>query len=88
MVPPHSTLHRYLLGALFVLITWLARALMAPLWETTAPFALFMLATAAAAWFAGRGPTVVVAIASLATRAILDFHTGSLVMGPTWEEAV
>ena len=29
---------------------------MAPLWETTAPFALFMCATVIAAWYGGIGP--------------------------------
>ena len=34
---------------------------MAPLWETTAPFALFRVATVVAAWLAGVGPGITAA---------------------------
>jgi signal transduction histidine kinase len=72
MMPPQSALHRYLLAILIILLTLLTRLLMAPLWETTAPFALFMLAAVAAACFAGRGPTLLVGAAGIGMRLYYD----------------
>ncbi len=45
---------------------------MAPLWETTAPFALFMFATVVAAWLAGVGPGILTGAIGLATRIYFD----------------
>lgn len=71
-----------------ILLTLLTRMLMAPLWETTAPFALFMLATVAAAWFAGPGPGVLVGAAGIAIRAYYDSPRGTDSLPTTWAEAV
>jgi signal transduction histidine kinase len=59
---------------------------MAPLWETTAPFALFMCATVIAAWYCGIGPALLTGVAGLVTRLYFDSpRSGGFV---TWEEAV
>jgi signal transduction histidine kinase len=50
----------------------LVRVIMAPLWETTAPFALFMFATVIVAWFAGIGPALLAGAAGLITRLYFD----------------
>ncbi len=84
-MPPISTARRYLLAAVIVLLTLLTRSLMAPLWETTTPFALFMLATVAAAWSGGRGPALLVSLAAVAIR----LHSDALPQPgtpPGWEE--
>lgn len=61
---------------------------MAPLWETTAPFALFMFATVVTAWFAGIGPALLTALVGLATRLYFDSPRGPGHLPVTWEEAV
>jgi signal transduction histidine kinase len=61
---------------------------MAPLWETTAPFALFMFATVITAWLAGVGPALLTGAIGLATRLYFDSPTGSGYLPVTWEEAV
>jgi signal transduction histidine kinase len=59
---------------------------MAPLWETTAPFALFMCATVVAGWYCGVGPALLTGIAGIVTRLYFDSpRSGAFV---TWEEAV
>jgi signal transduction histidine kinase len=59
---------------------------MAPLWETTAPFALFMCATVIAAWYGGIGPALLTGTAGLVTRLYFDSpRSGAFV---SWEEAV
>jgi signal transduction histidine kinase len=60
---------------------------MAPLWETTAPFALFMFATVIAAWFAGTGPAILTGAVGIAIRLYFDSPRGPDVP-ITWEEAV
>ncbi len=84
-MPPHSTVRRYLLAVVIILLTLLTRSLMAPLWETTTPYALFMLATVAAAWWGGRGPALLVGLAAAAIR----LHYGTLPQPggpPEWGE--
>ena len=61
---------------------------MAPLWETTAPFALFMFATVLTAWFAGRGPAILTGAIGLMTRVYFDSVKGPDGLPTTWEEAV
>ena len=61
---------------------------MAPLWETTAPFALFMFATVVAAWLAGAGPGILTGAIGLATRIYFDSPRGPGNLPVTWEEAV
>ena len=61
---------------------------MAPLWETTAPFALFMFATVIAAWFAGTGPAIFTGAVGFATRLYFDSPHGPGQLPVTWEEAV
>jgi signal transduction histidine kinase len=59
---------------------------MAPLWETTAPFALFMCATVIAAWYGGIGPALLTGTAGIVTRLYFDSpRSGAFV---PWEEAV
>ena len=81
-----STAERYLLAIFVVLIALLVRVVMAPLWETTAPFALFMFATVIVAWLAGPGPALLAAAAGLITRLYFDspIANGHI----TWEESV
>jgi signal transduction histidine kinase len=88
-VPSLSTPHRYLLAIVVSLVALVVRTVMAPLWETTAPFALFMFATVITAWFAGRGPAIVTGGAGLLTRLYFDSPgvPGDL-STITWEEAV
>jgi signal transduction histidine kinase len=62
--------------------------IMAPLWETTAPFALFMLATVVTAWFAGVGPGLVTGAAGVLIRLYFDSPNRLTGLPPTWEEAV
>src|SRR5512141_2013167 len=83
MMPPPSALHRYLLAILIILLTLFTRLLMAPLWETTAPFALFMLAAVAAMWFAGRGPGILAGAAGVGMRLYYDGTS----LPPSWAEA-
>jgi signal transduction histidine kinase len=64
------------------------RVLMAPLWETTAPFALFMFATVVTAWLAGVGPALLTGAIGLATRLYFDSPRGPDNLPVTWEEAV
>ena len=66
----------------------MVRVIMAPIWETTAPFALFMFATVIAAWFAGMGPALLTGAAGLAARMYFDSPTGPSPLIVTWEEAV
>ena len=79
---------RYLTAAGIVLATIVARAVMAPLWETTAPFALFMFATVAAAWFAGPGPAIVTGVAGALTRLYFDSRAIGGVLPPSAEESI
>ena len=71
-----------------MLATLVVRMLMAPLWETTAPFALFMLATVLTAWFAGFGPAILTGICSVAIRLYFDLPHSDSWRAITWEEAV
>jgi signal transduction histidine kinase len=81
-----STVQRYLLSIAIILAALLVRVVMAPLWETTAPFALFMCATVLAAWFCGIGPALLTGSAGLVTRLYFDSpRSGAFV---SWEEAV
>ena len=61
---------------------------MAPLWETTAPFALFMFATVVTAWLAGVGPAMLTGAVGFATRLYFDSPRGPDDLPVTWEEAV
>jgi signal transduction histidine kinase len=61
---------------------------MAPLWETTAPFALFMFATVIAAWVAGVGPAIATGAAGILIRLYFDSPRGPGHLSITWEEAV
>jgi signal transduction histidine kinase len=58
---------------------------MAPLWETTAPFALFMSATVVAAWYAGTGPAILTGAIGLISRIYFDSPRAT---GLAWEETV
>ncbi|HET7218724.1 MAG TPA: ATP-binding protein [Vicinamibacterales bacterium] len=82
------TVQRYLLALAISLIALLVRLVMAPLWETTAPFALFMFATVVTAWFAGRGPALLTGTIGLLTRLYFDSARGPDGLPTTWEEAV
>ena len=84
--PTLSTAQRYLFSILIVLIALLVRVVMAPLWETTAPFALFMFATVIVAWFAGIGPALLTGTAGLLTR--LYFDSPSVAGHITVEETI
>jgi signal transduction histidine kinase len=85
-VRPSSAARPYLVSALAIVIALAVRALMAPLWETTAPFALFMFATALTAWFAGTGPALVTGAAGVFTRVYFD--AAGAVTARGWEEGV
>ena len=61
---------------------------MAPLWETAAPFALFMFAAVVSAWLAGIGPALLTGAFGLATRLYFDSPRGPGSLPVTWEEAV
>ena len=61
---------------------------MAPLWETTAPFALFMFATVVTAWQVGKGPAILTGAVGLATRLYFDSPPGPGQLPYTWEEMV
>ena len=61
---------------------------MAPLWETTAPFALFMFATVVTAWQVGKGPAILTGTVGLATRLYFDSPPGPGQLPYTWEEMV
>jgi signal transduction histidine kinase len=61
---------------------------MAPLWETTAPFALFMFATVITAWFAGVGPAIATGAAGILIRLYFDSPRVQGEPPITWEEAV
>ncbi len=61
---------------------------MAPLWETTAPFALFMFATVITAWVAGVGPAIATGAAGMLLRLYFDSPQGPGELPITWEEAV
>ena len=61
---------------------------MAPLWETTAPFALFMFATVLTAWFAGFGPALLTGACSIIIRLYFDLPHSDGWRLVTWEEAV
>jgi signal transduction histidine kinase len=74
---PAYAARRYLLAVLIIAATLVVRAAMAPLWETTAPWALFMFATVFAAWFAGRGPAILTGVAGVLTRLYFDSPTAS-----------
>ncbi len=83
-----STAHRYSLAILISLTALLLRMVMAPLWETTAPFALFMFATVVTAWRAGQGPAMLTGAIGLATRLYFDSPPGPGQLPYTWEEIV
>ena len=83
-----ATGHRYLVALLLVTATIIVRAVMAPLWETTAPFALFMLATVFAAWLGGTGPAIVTGGAGALTRLYFDSRAIGGVLPPGREEAI
>jgi signal transduction histidine kinase len=83
-----STAHRYLLAVLISLAALVVRVVMAPLWETTAPFALFMFATVITAWVAGTGPAILTGAAGFLTRVYFDSTRGAGDLPVTWEEAV
>jgi signal transduction histidine kinase len=87
-VPTLPTIQRYLLAFLIILVALLVRTIMAPLWETTAPFALFMFATVIAAWYAGTGPAIVTGAAGFLSRLYFDSPRGPGALPVTWEEAV
>ena len=90
--PPYRsqvpTVHRYFLALFISLVALVIRFIMAPLWETTAPFALFMFATVITAWFAGTGPAIVTGAAGLLTRLYFDSSATSGGLPLSWEEAV
>ncbi|CAN5362679.1 hypothetical protein BH23ACI1_BH23ACI1_25160 [soil metagenome] len=79
---------RYGFAVLVIAATLLLRSLMAPLWETTAPFALFMFAAVIAAWVAGTGPALLTGAAGLGTRLYFDSPGNDGMLPVTWEEAV
>jgi signal transduction histidine kinase len=85
---PAPAVQRYGFAALVIGITLLVRLLMSPLWETTAPFALFMFATVISAWFAGTGPALLTGAAGLAIRLYFDIPLDGAMPLVTWEEAV
>ena len=61
---------------------------MSPLWETTAPFALFMFATVFVAWFAGTGPALLTGAVGLLIRLYFDSPRIPGTVLVTWEESV
>ena len=71
-----------------MLATLVVRMLMAPLWETTAPFALFMFATVVTAWFAGFGPAILTGVCSVAIRLYFDLPHSDAWRVITREEVV
>jgi PAS domain S-box-containing protein len=71
-----------------VIATLVVRALMAPLWETTAPFALFMFATVLTAWFAGFGPALLTGVCSIIIRLYFDLPHGDGWRVVTGDEAL
>ena len=79
---------RYLVALAIILGALALRAIMSPLWETTAPFALFMFATVFAAWFAGTGPALLTGAAGLLTRLYFDSPRIPGTFLVTWEESV
>ena len=79
---------RYLVAIAIVIGALAVRAIMSPLWETTAPFALFMFATVFAAWFAGTGPALLTGAAGLLTRLYFDSPRVPGTLLVTWEESV
>jgi signal transduction histidine kinase len=83
-----STAHRYSLAVLISLTALLLRMAMAPLWETTAPFALFMFATVVTAWRAGKGPAILTGAIGFATRLYFDSPPGPGQLPYPWEELV
>jgi two-component system, sensor histidine kinase len=72
MPPLSSPAQRYAVAVLVMGITLVVRHLMAPLWETTAPFALFMFATVITAWLAGTGPALLAGAAGAGARLYFD----------------
>jgi signal transduction histidine kinase len=88
MIVLRTPVQRYGFAALVIALTLVIRFLMAPLWETTAPFALFMLATVVTAWFAGTGPALLNGAAGLVIRLYFDVPVEGTVPAITWEEAV
>jgi signal transduction histidine kinase len=85
---PATALQRYGFAALVIGTTLLVRTLMSPIWETTAPFALFMFATVITAWCAGTGPALLTGAAGFGTRLYFDAPMDDGVLPVTWEEAV
>lgn len=81
-----STPGRYGLALLIIGVALLVRLLMAPLWETTAPFALFMFATVITATYCGVGPALLTGAAGLLTRLYFDSPVVHGVIA--WEEVV
>lgn len=88
MPAPKTPSQRYGFAVFVIAVTLVLRGLMAPLWETTAPFALFMVATLIAAWFAGTGPALLTGAAGFATRLYFDSPFEAGLVPVTWEEAV
>ena len=68
---------------LISLAALLLRAVMAPLWETTAPFALFMFATVITAWFAGIGPAILTGARRFRHTTVLRFARADPVTYPS-----
>jgi signal transduction histidine kinase len=85
---PRTFIQRYAVAAGIIVATLVLRTLMAPLWETTAPFALFMCATVVAAWLAGTGPAMLVGIAGIISRVYFEATRVPGIGAVTWEEAV
>jgi PAS domain S-box-containing protein len=83
-----SDSRRYLVALGIVIGALALRAIMSPLWETTAPFALFMFATVFAAWFAGMGPALLTGAAGVLTRLYFDSPRIPGTFLVTWEESV
>jgi signal transduction histidine kinase len=81
-----STPGRYALALLIIGLALVVRLLMAPLWETTAPFALFMFATVIAAAYCGVGPALLTGAAGVLTRLYFDSPVVNGVIA--WEEIV
>jgi signal transduction histidine kinase len=81
-----STPGRYALALLIIGLTLVVRLLMAPLWETTAPFALFMFATVITAAYCGVGPALLTGVAGFLTRLYFDSPIVNGVIA--WEEIV
>jgi len=79
---------RYLVAVVIILGALALRVIMSPLWETTAPFALFMFATVFAAWFAGTGPALLTGAAGILTRLYFDSPRIPGTFLVTWEESV